>query len=179
MWTYGPPYPDVLIEEIEQPDFIEHETYSWRFELGAQTGTYLETSLHVRRDGPQLIEVPVEELVMRDAAVLRVPCEADQKIEEADLAGCGVGEPGDAVIVATGWTAMERPTSTNCFGSADAMLDHRPQPIMMCGDVPPTVGTRRAWRVLRPGTLLAPREPRGDRGRPGGDRWWWAALSLG
>lgn len=141
MWTYGPPYPDVLIEEIEQPDFIEHETYSWRFELGAQTGTYLETSLHVRRDGPQLIEVPVEELVMRDAAVLRVPCEADQKIEEADLAGCGVRvNPGDAVIVATGWDSHWNAPDfvTNCpWFSYDAMrwiIDR--EPFMMCGDVP-------------------------------------------
>ncbi|MFW6437579.1 MAG: cyclase family protein, partial [Armatimonadota bacterium] len=94
----------MLIEEIEQPDFIEHATYSWRFELGAQTGTYLETSLHVRRDGPELIEVPVADLLMRDAAVLRVPCKRDQRIDEADLEACAVEvREGDAVIVATGW----------------------------------------------------------------------------
>jgi kynurenine formamidase len=94
MWSYGPPYPEVLIEEIEQPEFVEHETYSWRFELGAQTGTYLETSLHVRRDGPELIEVPVEELVMRDAAILRVPCEPDQRIERRTSRRAASMSPG-------------------------------------------------------------------------------------
>lgn len=141
MWTYGPPYPNVLIEEIEQPDFIEHETFSWRFELGAQTGTYLETSLHVRRDGPALIEVPLEQLVMRDAAILRVPCEPDQRIERSDLEACDVEvRPGDAVIVATGWDSHWNATDfvTNCpWFSYDAMrwmLDR--EPFMMCGDMP-------------------------------------------
>ncbi len=141
MWTYGPPYPDVLIEEIEQPDFIEHETFSWRFELGAQTGTYLETSLHVDRDGPELIEVPVEQLVMRDAAILRVPCEADHRIEPEELQACGVEiNPGDVIIVATGWeshwNAPDFVSRCPWFGY-EAMrwiLDHEPS--IMAGDVP-------------------------------------------
>ncbi len=141
MWSYGPPYPDAVIQEIEQPDFIEHETFSWRFELGAQTGTYLETSLHVRRDGPELIEVPVEDLFMRDATVLRVPCGPDQRIEREDLEGCDVEIlSGDAVIVATGWEKHwnESDFVSECpWFSYEAMrwiLDH--EPFMMCGDMP-------------------------------------------
>ncbi|MGC9317869.1 MAG: cyclase family protein [Armatimonadota bacterium] len=141
MWTYGPPYPDVLVEEIEQPDFIEYPTYSWRFELGAQTGTYLETSLHVDRDGPELIEIPVEDLMMRDAAILRVPAEADHRIEPEELAGCGVEvRPGDVVIVATGWdNHWNRPdfVSRCPWFSYDAMrwiLDR--DPFIMAGDMP-------------------------------------------
>ncbi len=141
MWTYGPPYPDVLIEEIEQPDFIEHETYSWRFELGAQTGTYLETSLHVDRDGPALIEVPVEELIWRDAAILRVPCEPDHRIEPEELEACGVEiNPGDAIIIATGWDSHWNAPAfvSNCpwfsYGAMRWILDH--EPVVMCGDMP-------------------------------------------
>ncbi|HCA48707.1 MAG TPA: hypothetical protein DEP45_15545 [Armatimonadetes bacterium] len=141
MWSYGPPYPEALIEEIPRPEFVEHVTYSWRFELGAQTGTYLETSLHVRRDGPELIEVPVQELVMRDACVLRVPCEPDQRIERWDLEACGVvPQPGDAIIVATGWDSHWNAADfvSNCpWFSYDAMrwiLDH--EPFVMCGDMP-------------------------------------------
>ncbi len=141
MWTYGPPYPEVLIEEIEQPDFIEHETFSWRFELGAQTGTYLETSLHVDREGPALIDVPAEELVMRDAAILRVPCQADQRIEREQLEACRVRiEPGDVIIVATGWESHwnEPDFVSNCpWFSYEAMrwiLDH--EPFIMAGDMP-------------------------------------------
>ncbi len=141
MWSYGPPYPEVVIEEIPQPDFLEHVTYSWRFELGAQTGTYLETSLHVDRDGPALIEVAVEELMWRDTAILRVPCEPDHRIERAELEACGVAiNPGDAVVVATGWESHWNAPDfvSNCpWFSYEAMrwiLDH--EPFVMCGDVP-------------------------------------------
>lgn len=141
MWSYGPPYPEAVIEEIPQPDFIEHETFSWRFELGAQTGTYLETSLHVTREGPALIEVPVEELIWRDAAILRVPCEADHRIEAEELEACGVPvNPGDAVIVATGWDAHWNAPDfvSNCpwfsYGAMRWILDR--EPFVMCGDMP-------------------------------------------
>lgn len=141
MWSYGPPYPEAVIEEIPQPDFIEHETFSWRFELGAQTGTYLETSLHVTREGPALIEVPVEELIWRDAAILRVPCAPDHRIEAHELEACGVAvEPGDAVIVATGWDAHWNAPDfvSNCpwfsYGAMRWILDR--EPFVMCGDMP-------------------------------------------
>lgn len=141
MWTYGPPYPDVEVEEIEQPEWIEYPTYSWHFSLGAQTGTYLETSLHVYRDGPQLIEVPVEELVMRDAAVLRLPCEADHCIEREELEALDVEiQQGDAIIVATGWDSHwdEPDFVSNCpWFSYDAMrwiLDQ--EPFIVAGDMP-------------------------------------------
>ncbi len=141
MWSYGPPYPEVVIEEIPPPDFIEHQTFSWRFELGAQTGTYLETSLHVTREGPALIEIPVERLIGRDAAILRVPCEPDHRLEAAELEACGVPvKPGDAVIVATGWDAHWNAPDfvANCpwfsYGAMRWLLDR--EPFMICGDMP-------------------------------------------
>lgn len=141
MWSYGPPYPEVVIEEIPQPDFIEHQTFSWRFELGAQTGTYLETSLHVTREGPALIEIPVEQLIGRDAAILRVPCAPDHRIEAAELEACGVPvNPGDAVIVATGWDEHWNAPDfvANCpwfsYGAMRWLLDR--EPFMICGDMP-------------------------------------------
>ena len=141
MWTYGPPYPDVVVEEIPQPEFIEYPTYSWRFELGAQSGTYLETSLHLFREGPQLVEVPVEELFMRDAAILRVPSEPNRRLLAEDLEACGVRtNPGDAIIVATGWDShwdRDDFVSDCPFFSYEAMrwiLDR--EPFLMAGDVP-------------------------------------------
>jgi len=141
MWTYGPPYPDVVVEEIPQPEFIQYPTYSWRFELGAQSGTYLETSLHLFREGPQLVEVPVEDLFMRDAAILRVPSEPNRRLVAEDLEACGVQvNPGDAIIVATGWDSHwdREDFVTDCpFFSYEAMrwvLDH--EPFLMAGDMP-------------------------------------------
>ncbi len=141
MWTYGPPYPEAVIEEIPQPDFIQYPTYSWRFQLGAQMGTYLETSLHMFREGPPLVQIPVQELFMRDAAILRVPRPANYRLLAEDLEQCQVPiNPGDAVIVATGWDSHwdQDDFVSDCpFFSYEAMrwiLDK--QPFLMAGDMP-------------------------------------------
>jgi arylformamidase len=141
MWTYGPPYPDVVVEEIPQPDFIAHATYSWRFELGAQTGTYLETSLHVDRSGPQLIEVPIEKLFMFPAAVIKVEAEPLAPISREQLVAAApeISE-GEAIIVSTGWGRKwnDGDFVTNCpYFESEAMhwiLDHKPW--LMAGDQP-------------------------------------------
>jgi len=141
MWTYGPPYPDVVVEEIPQPDFIQYPTYSWRFELGAQTGTYLETSLHMFPEGPELNDIPVEDVFMRDVAILRVPRPPDYRLMAEDLEACEVEiNPGDAIIVATGWDEHwnQEDFVRSCpFFSYEAMrwiLDK--DPFLMGGDMP-------------------------------------------
>jgi arylformamidase len=141
MWTYGPPYPDVVVEEIPQPDFIAHATYSWRFELGAQTGTYLETSLHVDREGPALIEVPMEKLFMFPVAVIKVEAEPLAPISREQLiAAAPEINHGEAILVASGWGRRwhEDDFVTNCpYFEAEAMnwiLDH--EPWLMAGDQP-------------------------------------------
>lgn len=142
MWTYGPPYPNVIVEEIPQPEFIEYPTYSWRFELGAQTGTYLETSLHMFREGPQLNDVPLEKLFMIPTAVIKVDVEPLQPITVAQLeAAAPEIKEGDAILVATGWADEhwhhpDMVTSCPHF-EGPAMhwiLDHKP--FMMAGDMP-------------------------------------------
>jgi len=141
MWTYGGTYGEVQIAEVPQLEAVEHETYSWRMAMSVQSGTYLETSLHVDRNGPALIDIALEDLWMVDCAVLRVPKEPDGMITARDLTDCNVPvQRGDAVIVATGWDAHWREPDfiTNCpWCSAEAMhwiLDH--EPVILCGDVP-------------------------------------------
>lgn len=141
MWTYGGPYGEVELVEIPPPDWLEHKTYSWRMAMSVQTGTYLETSLHVRRDGPPLIDIPLEHLWMRDCAILRVPCGPDQAISAADLAACNVPvRKGDVILVATGWDAHWREPDfiSNCpwfkREAMDWILDH--EPAIFCGDMP-------------------------------------------
>jgi kynurenine formamidase len=163
MWTYGSPYPEVVVEEIPAPEWIEFPTYSWRFELGAQTGTYLETSLHLWREGPPLVDIPVESLFMRDAVVVHVPKAADERIEVEDLEASGVEvRKGDAVFVDTGWDAhwdQEDFVAACPWFSHDAMcwiLDR--EPFLMGGDMP----RFDSWadpqgffgRFFRQGTLL-------------------------
>lgn len=141
MWTYGPPYPDVVVEEIPQPDFIEYPTYSWRFELGAQTGTYLETSLHIDRNGPPLVEIPPERLWMLPTAVIKVEVEplAPISVGMLEAAAPEINE-GEVIMVASGWGRNwhNKDFVTSCpYFEGPAMhwiLDHNPY--MMCGDMP-------------------------------------------
>ena len=141
MWTYGGPYGEVEIAEVPQLDLVEHVTYSWRMAMSVQSGTYLETSRHVTREGPALIDIPLEHLWMRDCAILRVPKDPDQCVQVEDLTACGVEvRQGDAIIVPTGWDAhWDQPDFiAHCpwFSRAamDWILDH--EPFIMCGDVP-------------------------------------------
>jgi kynurenine formamidase len=141
MWTYGGPYGEVESAEVEQLEVVEHETYSWRMAMSVQSGTYLETSLHVKRDGPPLIDIALEDLWMRNCAILRAPKEPDGCVQRAELEACGVEiKRGDAIIVATGWDSHWREGDfiSNCpWFSREAMdwiLDH--EPFMLCGDVP-------------------------------------------
>jgi arylformamidase len=141
MWTYGGPYGEVEIAEVPQFEGVAYPTYSWRMAMSVQSGTYLETALHVRLDGPPLIDIPLEDLWMRDCAILRVPKPPDGCVQVEELKACGVEiNKGDAVVVDTGWDAHWREPDfiTNCpwFSRAamDWILDH--EPFMMCGDVP-------------------------------------------
>ena len=141
MWTYGPPYPDVIVEEIPQPEFIEYPTYSWRFELGAQTGTYLETSLHLFREGPPLIDVDLNRLFMFPAAVIRVEVEPLGPItREALIAAAPEINEGEAIIVAANWSRKwhDKDFVTSCpYFTGEAMhwiLDQKP--FLMGGDMP-------------------------------------------
>jgi arylformamidase len=141
MWTYGPPYPKVVVEEIPQPDFIQYPTYSWRFELGAQSGTYLETSLHMYREGPKLIDVDVASLFMIPAVIIRVEVEPLGCItKEALLAAAPEIRPGDSIIVDANWSRKwdDEDFVTSCpYFEGPAMhwiIDQKP--FLMGGDMP-------------------------------------------
>jgi kynurenine formamidase len=141
MWTYGGTYGEVEIAEVPQLEAVTLATYSWRMSMSVQSGTYLETSLHVRRDGPALIEVPIEDLWMRDCVLLRVPKGPNESVSKRELEACEVRiEKGDAVVVATGWDGHWREPDfvSDCpwftREAMDWVLDH--EPFMMCGDVP-------------------------------------------
>lgn len=41
MWSYGSPFPEFKLKELEHPDFVEFEAYSQAFEgFSMVTGTY-------------------------------------------------------------------------------------------------------------------------------------------
>jgi len=127
MWTYGDPYPEVEVALLPEPEWVPYPTYSWRLQLTAQTGTYLENARHMRLEAPPLEDVPVEELVLRPAAILRTPKAAGERIERRELQSAAEGlelRPGLAILVATGWgTRWEQPdfVAASPYFSRDAM----------------------------------------------------------
>ena len=135
MWTYGPPWPEVRIEEIAQPDWVPFSINSWKFSLAGQSGTYLQTGLHFRRGRPPLIEISVESLVHRDAVVLKIPNKEskDDVIMPDDLERCGADiREGDAILVCIGrdrkWNAPDFISGSPYYTRAgmDWILDHKP-----------------------------------------------------
>ena len=143
MWTYGPPFPDVRIEEIPQPEWCPFPVNMWKFSFAGQTGTYLQTGLHFKRGRPALIDVPVEQLVNRDAVVLKLPGkehEADViTVDDLERQDADIRE-GDAVLVSIGrdtkWHdpdfVWDSPYYTR--SAMDWLLDRKP--FLVAGDWP-------------------------------------------
>ena len=68
MWSYGPPIPDVKIEEVSRLGDERNES-NFSIKVGSISGTYLETGAHILPNKLALIDIPVEKMVT-DAYVL-------------------------------------------------------------------------------------------------------------
>jgi kynurenine formamidase len=106
MWSYSSVYPGAKISECPHPPEFpeEYEVYCQKFELGGQSGTYIETKAHVDRRATPVTECPIEDFVM-EATILRVHGKgANQPIVANDLQKARVEiRPDSAVIVSAGW----------------------------------------------------------------------------
>ena len=165
MWTYGPPWPEVRIEEIPQPEWVPFAVNSWKFSFAGQTGTYLQTGLHFKRGRPTLMDIPVESLVNRDAVVLKIPGKEnkDDTITPEDLEHCRADiRKGDAVLVCIGrdrkWNEPDFISGSPYYTRAgmDWLLDH--EPFLVGGDWPKWESLEAPQHVFDPffekGTLL-------------------------
>ena len=106
MWSYSSVYPGAAITECPHPPELpaDHEVYCQKFEIGGQSGTYIETKAHVDRSARPVSECPVADFVM-DAVIVRVHGKGARepiRVEELIEAGIEI-RPDDAVILATGW----------------------------------------------------------------------------
>ncbi|MBN1347202.1 MAG: cyclase family protein [Phycisphaerae bacterium] len=108
MWSYSSAYPGARITECSHPPELPeaYKVYCQRFEIGGQSGTYIETKAHVDPTATPVSECPIEDFVM-SAVILRVPGKgAGDAISREDLEATGVAiGPDEAVILATGWDA--------------------------------------------------------------------------
>ena len=106
MWQYCPSYPGAAISECEKPSFIpdDMECYCQKFEIGGQTGTYIETKAHLDSAATPVVDVPLDDLLF-DAVIVRL---ADKgSLERIGLEEIVARAPemreGDAVVIRSGW----------------------------------------------------------------------------
>ncbi len=109
MWSYEAPYPQVKIEPIPQPPWVEAAVYANLITgLSTQTGTYLETAAHINPDAICLDVIELRDLFLRETVIINVAArsEARQPITQEELEtslGDFVIKPQTAIIVGTGW----------------------------------------------------------------------------
>ncbi len=105
MWSYQAINPDN--PSFEQWRWAEVAERGWEadaFTMSTLTGTYFETSKHLYADHAPIDEIPLERCFV-NATIARIPKGPREHITAAELAVAAPGlQPGDALIVATGWS---------------------------------------------------------------------------
>ncbi len=106
MWSYCAEYPGAVISELPQPEFLEgrYDVFCQKFELGGQTGTYIETKAHVDRSARPVSDYPVSEFYF-NCKIISVSDAGPSSRITADMLRLEAPaiEEGDAVLIRTGW----------------------------------------------------------------------------
>lgn len=181
---YGPPVTPVRLERIAS---VERQGWdAHRVELTTLSGTYLETSAH-HYPGRRTIEQLRPDECFLPARLARIPRGPGEAIDAADLArhaGPLALQPGEALVVATGWDArwgqpeFDRDSPHFTPAALEWILARRPA---LLGADLPAFDSRRAPQGIVPRLfahdllLLAPLV---NLGAIPGDRFRLAALPL-
>ncbi len=151
MWSYGQPFPDFKIRELEHPDWLEFEAYSQAFDgFSMVTGTYIDGPAHclgLKKAGP-IHEVPLEKLFGVDAYVLKFELENLSKegnrpyisLEDVKRAEKEIIPEEANIIFATGWGKhWEKPDFlTHCWFLKKDALEYilSKKPFILAMDTP-------------------------------------------
>lgn len=114
MWSYGPPFPDFKLKELEHPDWVEFNAHSQAFEgFSMLTGTYIDGPAHALglEKADPIHEIPLEKLFDVDAYVLKFdlnklkkqgkkPYISLQDVKQAELEAI---PDNSNILFATGW----------------------------------------------------------------------------
>jgi arylformamidase len=107
MWSYKASIPD--IPPFTQERWAKIDERGWEadvFSMPTLAGTYLETGKHHYEDVESIDEVSPDRLFV-NVSILRLPKSDREHITVADLERLKpVIEPGDAVLVSTGWESL-------------------------------------------------------------------------
>lgn len=114
MWTYGEPFPEFKLVELENPEWVDFTAYSQAFEgFCMLTGSYIDGPAHALglKKAEPMHKIPIEKLFDVDAYVLKfdlnnlvkegnrpyVTLEDIKKAEKEKIPN------GSNIIFATGW----------------------------------------------------------------------------
>lgn len=106
LWGYGEPFPPVRIERISS---VEHDGFSsHHLDIHSLAGTYIETPEHFYSGRETVDQIPLENYVVR-AWIAELPKKQPLEPVTALELEAAVGkelEPGDGLLVSTGWESM-------------------------------------------------------------------------
>ncbi|WP_127583801.1 cyclase family protein [Paenibacillus koleovorans] len=106
IWGYGDPFPPVRIDRIAS---VEKEGFSaHHLNIHSLAGTYIETAEHFYSGRETIDSLPIDRYVARAWIAELSEKEALEPVTAAELEAA-VGElvqPGDALLVSTGWERM-------------------------------------------------------------------------
>jgi len=151
MWSYGDPFPDFKLIELEHPDWVKFTAYSQKFEgFCMMTGSYINGKPHAAgiNNSYAMNEVPLTKLFDVDAYVLQIdiknlakednrPYITKKDLQEAEKE---LIPTGSNIIVATGWGQhWGKPDflTNSWFFRKDAVeyLANK-NPVILAGDTP-------------------------------------------
>ncbi len=106
MWSYCEEYPGADIFELPQPGFLKNtcSVYCQKFEIGGQTGTYIETRAHVDKSARPVSEIRADRF-FKNCKIIRLKRKKKSEritVEEIKRSAPRI-KAGDAVLIHTGW----------------------------------------------------------------------------
>ena len=107
MWSYGPPIPEVNIEQVSRFDDGSGNGSNFRITIGSISGTYMETAAHRLPNQPALIDIPVEKMVTQAYVFQLSDKGPSDPVGLDEIVSLDIPvEKDKALIIRTGWDRM-------------------------------------------------------------------------
>ena len=150
MWSYGPPFPEYRLKQLEQPAWVPYKVNCELYEgLNSQTGTYFETPGHFPEAGNVYFveDIPFERLIDIPCSIIKLQgdyySENRRKITGEELQCAAEGLPvkeGGALLICSNWGGH---WSEPCYLSASPYFSYEAmmyllefKPFLMGSDMP-------------------------------------------
>ena len=114
MWSYGNPFPNFKLVELDNPEWVEFTAYSQKFDgFSMLTGSYIDGPAHALglKKADPMHKIPIKKLFDVDAYVLKFDLTKLEKegnrpyVSLKDIEGAEkeIIPQGSNIILATGW----------------------------------------------------------------------------